>query len=190
MEFKCWKWRELKESTIHDLVLLVELFLNYFASADLNKWNWLSKRKWLSSLKHGGKKHWKNRIFQHEWIVRCVVWAVDVFQGGDQSGAQVRSPRNLPCGGSVQQRRLQHYSLQKNCHPAAWGSRVCALVLRQEPLSQGQQLQSSARWPAPHSDGSKRRQVPGWQQLHIIHLQLSLPFESRCFCIVATMCYF
>lgn len=34
---------------------------------------------------------------------RFVIGLVDVFQGGDQSGAQIRSPRHVHCGGSVQQ---------------------------------------------------------------------------------------
>lgn len=67
-EFKCWKWWELKESTVHDLVLLVKLHYFWIILLLLIYANGLDFKKEndcpLSSLKHGGeKKQWKKQDF-------------------------------------------------------------------------------------------------------------------------------
>lgn len=73
-EFKCWKWWELKESTVHDLVLLVKLHYFWIILLLLIYANGLDFKKEndcpLSSLKHGGGSDWISQVC--DWTCGCV----------------------------------------------------------------------------------------------------------------------
>lgn len=143
--------------TVHDLVFLVRLHSKWIILPLLIYANGIDFKKTIV-LCHLLSFHWNmGIILQHDSILRCVISPVDVFQVGDQSGAQICSPRHVCCGGSVQQRWLQHYSLQNNCHSSACQRLHFVYMLCPESLSQCEQLQSPAWWTASNWNGRKCR---------------------------------